>query len=175
MSTETFKIFDLNTNYSISSHWRVLNVKKNKFLKLSVSWWLYYLVNLRIAWIKRSMSVHRLVAYCFLWLDIFDTKSVVRHWDDNWFNNNVSNLSLWTAKDNVWDCIKRWRYRCSKGESHYLCKLTNKDIEEIKLLYSKWGIAQWRIWEIYWVGQDVISRIINDKTKKKSQRKNFIS
>jgi len=116
-------------------------------------------------------SIHRLVAYAFLWFDIFDPEILVLHKDDNKLNNNIENLKLWTSQDNTNDAFTNWKFNVSSWDSHYRTKVTQEQKSEIKSLYSEGGLEQWRIWKIYGVGQGVISRILNDKTKKKSTRK----
>lgn len=166
---EIFKDFDLRPDISISSHWRLFDKKLGKFrivAKTCTQWICYYYANLKVAWKNRRFWVHRLVAYAFLWLDIFNPKSIVLHLDDDGTNNNVENLRVWTHKDNMDDSVSKGRRNPRKWEKHYRCKLTNDQIEEIKLLYSKWWLHQRRIWEIYWVWQDHISRILNNKVRK---------
>lgn len=58
---------------------------------------------------SKSITVHRLVAQAFLWLEISNLKILVCHKDDNPINCNLDNLFLWTHKDNTQDMMKKWR------------------------------------------------------------------
>ena len=161
--------FDLNPNISVSNYWNIFDKRLNRHRSLTtchIGNTYYQYVDIIVAEWKRKFAVHRLVAYIFLWLDIFDSKQFVIHLDDNWLNNNVNNLEVWDNSLNAIDSVNKWRWNSPEWENHYRCKLTDTEIETIKLLYSKWGIAQRRIWEIYWVWQDHISRIINNKVRK---------
>lgn len=69
--------------------------------------------------VKKSYSVHRLVAEAFI--PNPDNKPQVLHWDDNPLNNNVSNLRWGTQKDNMQDRLRngndpnRRKTHCSNG------------------------------------------------------------
>ena len=163
---EEFKVFDLNTDISISNHWRIINTKLS-IVRKPHKVWNYYMTAIRIGGKLRNFLTHRLVAYAFLGLDIFDSNTLVLHKDDNWYNNHIDNLSLGSHQDNTDDMISKWRWRYAGWDTHYRTKITKAQKEEIKLLYSKWGIVQRRIWEMYWIRQDRVSRIVNEREKKR--------
>lgn len=108
-------------HYQVSNLWRVkslprlrywsINYKiKEKYIKLIDSNW-YKLARLFINNKSTLYRVNRLVAQVFLWLDINDDRMFVCHKDDNPSNNRVDNLFLWRCKDNVRDCILKWRFK----------------------------------------------------------------
>lgn len=112
---EIFKnIFWYQWLYQISNLWNIksLNYRWNWKEKILKSWkdYNWYL----IIWLSKNkkvknIKIHRLVAQAFLWLDIENSKIKVCHKDDNSLNNNKDNLFLWTQKDNIQDCVKKWR------------------------------------------------------------------
>lgn len=160
---EEFRVFDLHPSYSISSHWNVFNNKTWKFRKLNNNHG-YYQVWMNIWWKNRYFAVHRLVAYLFKWLDIFNTDVLVLHKDDNGHNNNVDNLIIGTHKDNSQDMLSKWRCNPPSWKNHYRTRISQIQKEEIRLLYSEWKYQK-DIWKIYWVWQDHISRILNNKER----------
>jgi hypothetical protein len=92
-------------------------------------------------------------------------KMFVLHRCDNRSCVNPKHLFLGTQVDNMKDMVEKGR--STKGRSHKAsnCKLKEKDIIEIKLLYSK-GHTQQEISVLYSVSQTNISRIIIGKTWK---------
>lgn len=142
--------------YSVSSFWRVMN-RKWKILKNTTNW-TYERVCISI-WTSRiikSYFIHRLVWYAFLWLDINDKMSLVCHKDDNPFNNNLSNLFIWTHKDNSQDCIKKWRN--SRWDMHPISTITNDQAILVKCLLNRW-LNKTQISVETWINKCVISTI----------------
>ena len=99
--------------------------------------------------------VHRLI------LEAFDkpcpSNMECCHNDGNPKNNNISNLRWGTSKENTQDMIKH-------GNS--LCKLTSKDVLEIRQKYSCGNINGRQLAKEYNVSPNTISNIINYKTWK---------
>lgn len=105
--------------YKVSSFWRIKSlvyrawkwfINREKILSPWINDYWYLVVTLHKNW-KRSYLVNRLVWQLFLWLEINNTSLLVCHKDDIRTNNNVNNLFIWTAKDNIQDCIKKRRFR----------------------------------------------------------------
>lgn len=102
--------------YEVSNLWRI-----NSYARNATIWWIlkqynnswYYNIALSKSWKKRLFKVHRLVWLTFLWLNINDRFSIVMHLDDNGLNNNITNLKLWTQKDNMQDMKTKWRQVCA--------------------------------------------------------------
>ena len=157
--------------YEVSNLGRIKSLEREKRAKkwciqvvhekILIQWLSIALYNTIIlckqAKIKRYL-VHRLVGWVFLWLDINNNKQLVCHKDDNKNNNKVDNLFLWNVYDNMQDMIRKWRWVDNSGEKHWMCKLTNNQIEEIRQLPRHWykNIA-----EKYWVTPHYVSMIKN--------------
>lgn len=114
-------------------------LKEPRNLKLRYNKWNWsYMIYLSRT---EEQLVYRLVAQAFLWLDMKDRKQYVCHKDDNRLNNCVDNLFIWTQKDNIIDCIRKW-------------KLTQKKLSSIDLLCVR---------KLYWSGEKIknISNFFN--------------
>lgn len=157
--------------YQINNAWEIKSISREKKVKW---WWVQYvkekvlLQYVNSCWYKqvclcrnakvRSFFVHRLVAQSFLWLDISIKSLFVCHKDDNPSNNNLYNLFIGTSSDNTQDMLKKWRWVDNRWERHWLCKLTDKEIEDIRLLPRKWYKV---IAQKYWISRGHVSRIKN--------------
>jgi len=159
-----------NNRVIIRNNWHKQTIQERiRIQNISKTW--YYQVSLLKNWKRKTFKVHRLV-YCnfnsidykFKW---YSTKTLIMHKDDNPLNNRLDNLKIWTQTDNMQDCVKKWRQ--SRWEKHWQSKLKETQVKRIKFMLEIWWIPQWKIWKIFWVWQDQISRI---KTWK---RWNFIS
>ena len=84
-------------NYNVSNFGNVKNNKTNKLLKLNLKGG-YYKVSLTNEHCKKGFNVHRLVALAFI--PNPENKSDVNHEDKNKLNNNISNLTWMTRKEN---------------------------------------------------------------------------
>lgn len=109
----------------------------------------------------KFIFVHRLVWFVFMWLDISNKKILVCHKDDNPWNNNIENLFLGTQSDNIKDCVNKWRWVDNSNENHWMHKLSNIDVINIKELLALW-INNTNIAREYGVDQSHISRIKNN-------------
>ena len=119
-----------------------------KILKSFNNWKSYQILTLNKHWEHHTFKIHRLVASAFLWLDIYNKYICVCHKDDNPSNNKLSNLFLWTHKDNVQDMKSKWRwnylYWLAHHKSHQVLQY-NIDWNFIK----EWGsicIANRELW-----------------------------
>lgn len=113
----------------------------------------------------RLTTAHR-AAYCRandLSLDDIVGK-VVRHKCDNPPCVNPEHLEIGTYKDNTKDMLDRGR--CSEGERHYISKLSQEQVEEIRARYT------WRcptnggkaLAKEFGVVKSTISNIVNGRT-----------
>lgn len=84
-------------NYSVSNFGNIKNNKTNKVLKLNLKGG-YYNISLINENGQKSFKVHRLVALAFI--SNPENKSDVNHEDKNKINNNVTNLTWMTRKEN---------------------------------------------------------------------------
>lgn len=139
--------------YIAQSDWTIISMFTGKKLYWSVDASWYHRVSIVIwdSWKQRNLSLHRLIAYAFLWLDIDDTKTFVCHKNDIRDDNRLDNLFLWSNKDNVRDMIKKWRMvffgktatwvNYNNWEKIWTSKLTEEQVIEIKQRLISW--EQW--------------------------------
>ena len=80
--------------------------------------------------------------------------------DGNRTNNVVSNLEWGTRLENVQDTIKHGRH--SKGESHGMAKLNDKDVRVIRYLLSR-GASCYSIAPVFKVSMNTIADIRDRK------------
>lgn len=113
--------------------------------------------------IRKSKSVHRLVAMTFI--DNPNNKSCVNHIDGNKKNNTVENLEWCTVKENnqhAFD-IGLKENSHSTGENCNFSKLTKIQVADIRKGVSKKLYNQRKASKIYKVSEATISMIINNK------------
>tara|TARA_R110002126_G_scaffold10115_1_gene45510 strand:- start:617 stop:1087 length:471 start_codon:yes stop_codon:yes gene_type:complete len=71
---------------------------------------------------KRQYLVHRIIASCFLNLDIENLKDVVDHRDGNPSNNCIENLQVTTHQGNMWNMTRAkgysWHKQHKKWEAY---------------------------------------------------------
>ena len=84
----------------------------------------------------------------------------VLHKCDNPACYNIKHLFLGTQQDNMKDMNQKGRQAIGFNLPH--TKLSLQEVEDIRQLVS-YGYAQYRIAEMYSVGQDHISRLVNYK------------
>jgi len=82
------------SNYEVSNYGKVRNIERDKFMKGRISRG-YYDVTLYISGIRKSFSIHRLVAHLFV-KGQTKTKNVVNHINEDKLDNRASNLE-WTC------------------------------------------------------------------------------
>ena len=92
----------------------------------------------------------------------------VCHKCDNRKCVNPNHLFLGTQKDNVNDMFLKGRGNRVRGEQHPFSKLSNVDIHMIVYMYKTKLFTQQTIAKLYGVGQDHISRIVNNKVRRLS-------
>ncbi len=108
--------------------------------------------------------VHRLV------LTAFDRMprphEECRHLDGDRENNHISNLKWGTHTEN---CNDTWNIHKtgnpSRGEKSGNCKLSNKQVQEIRDLYETSNYSQTKLGEIYNVSARHICDIVNNKQR----------
>lgn len=163
-----------DTKYFISPKGEVVNSKTGKHLKWSNNG-KYYQVGLYINKKCKIMYVHRLVA--ILYIKNPHKKLTVNHKDGNRANNCVDNLEWCTQRENIQHAYDNGLSK--KGEEHYISKLTEEHVRNIRLLYKlyankpnssgnrqKNGITQIMLSKYYKVRQNMISDIILRKAWK---------
>ncbi len=129
----------------ISNWWGNMFLSKEKILKnQDMSSW-YKFVMLRDGKISKSFSIHRLVWSHFIGHIIWKQ---INHIDWNKHNNEVSNLEIVTAKENISHAINKWLINCRKKVIKRNSEWTILCIYESLFLASKneW-ISPWSLSE----------------------------
>lgn len=142
----------VSNKWNVKSLWyinRQCKIRRELLLSPFIKKWRLYvkLCNLK----RKHITVSRLVAQAFLWLDISSRWNLVCHKDDNPMNNIVTNLFIWTPKDNTQDMISKWR--CNSGK--YKQKTAYQfDINQNLLCSFK---STWEASRVTWISQSSIS------------------
>ena len=87
----------------------------------------------------------------------------VLHRCDNRLCVNPAHLFLGTNADNVADREAKGRNRPACGESHYLSKLSESDVRNIRKLYADGGISQPELGRYFQVSQTLIWSVIHSR------------
>ena len=85
---------------------------------------------------------------------------------DNRLCVNPYHLWLGTGQDNMDDMVKKGRQNTPTGEQHPACKLTETDVEVIRLRCSM-GETQQSVATDYGLNQSHVSRIVRGKKRRK--------
>ena len=152
-------IIGFEGKYSVDEDGNVFSHINGRKLKPVITSKGYYYVDLA----GKNRRVHRLVAEAFL--PDFLTKPQVNHIDGNKQNNQLSNLEMTTAKENMRHAVRIGLQVSVKGENHWKAKLTNDDVITIKRL-SLTGETCASISRKFEVSRPTISRIKSGKTWK---------
>lgn len=91
----------------------------------------------------------------------------VCHTCDNRLCVNPDHLFLGTSKDNVNDMMKKGRHKPNYGEKNGRAKLSNKQVDEIKTIYSLGGVKQSELASKFGVSRCLIGFIINGSLRSK--------
>jgi hypothetical protein len=79
---------------------------------------------------------------------------------------NPNHLSVGTQSKNISDMVKRGRGRIPRGEGHYLTRLTNADVVDIRGKYANGNVTQRELAKEYGVDRSSISKICSRKNWK---------
>ena len=112
-------------------------------------------------WMKK---VHRLVAEVFC--ENYENYPIVMHLDNDRRNNNSDNLQWGTLKMNSQQMINEGRGNKSRGSSHYLSKLTEDQITEIRKKYIPRKYTLQQLGKEYNVSFGLIAHIIKNRNWK---------
>lgn len=145
--------------YEVSNIGDVRSLKFNKItiLKPNLTNKGYLHISLSDNKIKKTVTVHRLVAEIFI--PNPENKKCVNHINGIKTDNRVENLEWCTQKENVKHSFDLGLSLGKKGELHSCSKLTEKDVLNVRI--SK--LKQNKLAEKYLVSQNLISKI---KTRK---------
>jgi hypothetical protein len=123
---EEWRVISDFPNYSVSNFGNVKNNKTSKLLKLTLKSG-YYHISLTNEDCKKGFKVHRLVALAFI--PNPENKSDVNHEDKNKLNNNVSNLTWMTRKENNQHKSIDLVYKTNKNKPIYRLSLNGNILE----------------------------------------------
>tara|TARA_R110000822_G_scaffold1894_3_gene9060 strand:- start:641 stop:1102 length:462 start_codon:yes stop_codon:yes gene_type:complete len=146
----------MHPNYDINEKGEVLNLRKNKLMKIHTSYNGYKYVSLP----GKTNYIHRLLGIKFIHNPLMLRE--INHIDGNKLNNDLNNLEWCSSSDNTKHAYKIG-LQSQKGENNARTNLTNLDIMKIKQLSSE-GTKQKELVNMFGVNQSNISRIINSKT-----------
>lgn len=111
--------------------------------------------------VPKKYMVHRLVAVCFLGLDV-NSDLEVNHKNGNKFDNRICNLEIVTHKQNIKHSIDTMLKK-DYGEKHVHAKLTNQQADDIRRMWWN-GIKQVDMANMYGVCKQVINNIVHYKS-----------
>ena len=118
----------------------------------------------RVSIKNKSYYLSRIVAEAFVPNDNPETNKIVRHLDDDPYNNYYTNLKWGTPRENTWDAIRNGKIvydenrKYSRGELHGNRVLDAKDVKKIIKLLNK-SVPLKKISEDFNVDIDVIRHI----------------
>jgi hypothetical protein len=116
-----------------------------------------------VCWDNRHQSTHRL---SYEWHHGPIPKGlIVMHSCDNRACVNPSHLSAGTRQENVDDMVRKGRNRIFRNEDHRLHKLSNDQIEEIRVRYKNGGVLQRELADEYGIHYSAVSLIVNGKRR----------
>lgn len=166
MKKEIWKKIPWNPAYLVSSFGRVqgINVTRNGKRRYGTPDKDGYLRLLIYSNGKSKLcGIHRLVAETFL--RAVPGKPQVNHKDGNKQNNRVENLEWCSLTENRRHAFKTGLQKVARGESHGFCKLTDKQVLEIRRIYAPYKLTLSSISKKYGVCFQHISKIINLETR----------
>ena len=135
---------------------------KGRVLKPMVTKHGYEIVDLRKDRKRKTSKVHRLVAIAFL--DNPKNKPQVNHIDGVKLNNNLNNLEWVTNAENIRHAYKKGLINTAKGERHAQSKITKEQVLEIRDIYSKGGLTQEQVGQLFGIDQTHVSDIVNKRS-----------
>jgi len=134
-----FTISDNWNKYQISNFWKIRSYKRAwwKYLKQPIwtDWYTYFKTVLN--WKPKWYKISRLIAWGFLWLDIFNSDIWVCHVDDDKTNSNSKNLFLWDGELNRIDMYVKDRQ--TSWFDHPFSKYPKEKILEVYKIHKEWN------------------------------------
>ena len=149
---------DTYPGYAATDGGHVWSSRSNKFLKpYRGKTSKYLMVMLRVNGRSVNRLVHRLVLEAFVGPCPEDMEAC--HNDGNMSNNSISNLRWDTRKNNRQDALRSGTFPV--GTDHANCGLRPQDVRMIIYMYRTGEFTQREIAEVYGIGQQKVSQIIN--------------
>ena len=170
MNSEYYEISNLGRIRCIGGTFIRKNNKpytlKPLILKPFVSKCNYEILTLNLD-INRKVLIHRAVLETFNPVKDMDNLQV-NHKDGNKRNNILSNLEWVTREENMQHAMKKGLFNPQNrtGEKHPMCKLTTKQVEEIREKIKSGNFTQREIAKEYGVSECTISEIKTRRTRK---------
>ena len=148
--------------YEVSNLGRVKSCRRGKIMSQTKKPNGYLKINLVKDKVWKTMSVHRIVAECFV--DNPSGKPFVNHIDFIRSNNNYNNLEWVTHEENVQYSAQNNRYGNTRlnGESNGRALFTNGEVKKIRMELNSNSVSE--IAERYNVRYNVIREIKIGKT-----------
>jgi len=122
-------------NYRVSNFGNIINIETGKDIKLSAKGG-YYNVSLTNENCRKTLKVHRLVAFAFI--ENPENKSDVNHKDKDKLNNHLSNLEWMTRRENNIHRCLGLKITCNKNKPLFRI---DKDTNEILEKYNSIELA----------------------------------
>lgn len=160
-------INSLNNLYEVSNFGKVRSAQgryKNKVLREYINYphnVNYNFVEVHIDGKKQIKKVHKLVAEVFC--DNPNNYPIVMHLDNDRRNNSASNLQWGTLAMNSQQMINEGRGNKSKGSKHYLSKLTEEMVLEIRQKYIPYKYTLTQLAKEYNVSFSLIGHVVKNR------------
>ena len=159
MSDELRPVSGYENLYAVSNDGFIYSYRTKKILKTYLAGSGYKYIKLHKNKVTKAFSIHRLVAINFLANP--DGYKEVNHIDGNKLNNHINNLEWCSRSQNNTHAYKIGLKKAypQTGSKHGNTQMTEKDIIDIRLFYSK-GISLSKISIVYPVTKSTIWKII---------------
>ena len=150
-------------DYVISDQGRVFSYKRSIFLKPAKDGGGYLFVILSKNGVCKSHRIHRLVALAFI--PNPENKETVNHIDGIKTNNQADNLEWATHSENTQHSFDNGLQKppCLKGTKNGRAKLLEKEVLEIRRLYSTGDYSYRALAKMFGVDHSLIGYIIRRK------------
>lgn len=166
MTIEFRDIEGVDGPFEISNAGLIRNKNNGYIYKTAISGWGYHYKTFQKKYGKTYVYIHKAIATAFI--PNPENKPQVNHIDGDKNNNRVENLEWVTTKENIRHAFRtglsKPNVKC--GESHWACKITDAQVEEIKELRAT-GLTYKKIAEVYGCHLSNIAYICNGATRSK--------
>lgn len=140
----------------------IIQKYKGKILKQRIRTDGYPVVTLSLNGGRKHISVHRLMMLSFCPTGN-QSKMDVNHKNGIKVDNTLRNLEWMTRKQNIRHAFKN-KINENKGEKHYMAKLNQKKVDEIRELYSSGSHSYSSLAKKYNVHTMTVAAIITKRT-----------